>query len=202
MDKIKGWLTCRQLINLAAFGSTSKVRFFYFCSPVGLWSRRLPCPQSHRLAAGANSSGFSFFVENAFFIVASKASRPVENRMVPSGYWRTFTRVLTKWALSGLSRGRPGGRHFELCHSAWGLDADRQGVTIGSRFTLAQFAQSTTPPRTLRVSTNALVFFARCAGPRSTIRNIGCVAPTIRRLRNSMKTSALTPPFSLIMKRM
>ena len=53
-----------------------------------------------------------------------------------------------------------------------------------------------------RASTNALVFFARCAGPRSTIRNIGCVAPTIRRLRNSMKTSALTPPFSLIMKRM
>ena len=52
----------------------------------------------------------------------------------------------------------------------------------------------------LRVSTNALVFFARCAGPRSTIRNIGCVAPTIRRLRNSMKTSALTPPFSLIIE--
>jgi hypothetical protein len=57
-------------------------------------------PQAGRRA---DSSGFSFFVKNAFFIVASKASRPVENRMVPSGYWRTFTRVLTKWALSGLS---------------------------------------------------------------------------------------------------
>ena len=32
---------------------------------------------------------------------------------------------------------------------------------------------------------------------KSAYRNIGCVAPTIRRLRNSMKTSALTPPFFL-----
>src|SRR6266446_1978384 len=39
------------------------------------------------------------------------------------------------------------------------------------------------------------------AGPRSTIRKIARSAPVIRRLRNSMKTAALTPPFSLIMNR-
>jgi hypothetical protein len=45
------------------------------------------------------------------------------------------------------------------------------------------------------VSTKAFVFFARCAGPRSTIRKILRVSPNSSRLRNSMKTSAFTPPF-------
>jgi hypothetical protein len=59
--------------------------------------------------------------------------------------------------------------------------------TNSSGFLSGEFRKNSRsfPPR---VSTNALVFFARCAGPRSTIRNIGCVAPTIRRLRNSMKS--------------
>ncbi len=42
------------------------------------------------------------------------------------------------------------------------------------------------------VATNALVFFARCAGPRSTIRKIGHVAPTIRRLRTCSHQATLT----------
>ena len=53
------------------------------------------------------------------------------------------------------------------------------------------------PPR---LSTKALVFLARCAGPRSTIKNIFCVVPLSNRFRNSMNTPALTPP-SVIMKR-
>src|SRR5271165_5970580 len=36
------------------------------------------------------------------------------------------------------------------------------------------------------------------AGPRSTIKKIARLAPAIRRLRNSMNTAAVTPPFSLI----
>src|SRR6516162_8571950 len=46
---------------------------------------------------------------------------------------------------------------------------------------------------------NALVFFAIWAGPRSTMRKILFLEPIISRLRNSMKTPALTPPSSLIM---
>src|ERR1019366_9343686 len=53
-----------------------------------------------------------------------------------------------------------------------------------------------------RLSTNALVFLAIWAGPRSTIRKIMRLAPAIRRFKNSMKTAALTPPCCLIMKRM
>jgi len=62
-------------INLAGFGSTSKVRFFCFCSPVGLWSRRLLV----HISTGRPPSGFkrlSFFIENALFIVASKHRGP------------------------------------------------------------------------------------------------------------------------------
>ena len=51
------------------------------------------------------------------------------------------------------------------------------------------------------LSTKALVFLAMWAGPRSTIKKIARLAPAIRRLRNSMKTAAFTPPFSLIMNR-
>src|SRR6266852_6064516 len=38
-------------------------------------------------------------------------------------------------------------------------------------------------------------------GPRATIRKIARLAPAMRRLRNSMKTAALTPSFFLIMNR-
>jgi hypothetical protein len=50
-------------------------------------------------------------------------------------------------------------------------------------------------------ATNALVFLATCAGPRSTIRKMLFLDPIMSRLRNSMKTAALTPPFSFVMNR-
>src|SRR3984893_16238995 len=51
------------------------------------------------------------------------------------------------------------------------------------------------------VCTKALTFFARGAEPRSTIKKILRAAPLIRRFRNSMKTSALTLPLSMLMNR-
>jgi hypothetical protein len=49
------WLG-RQSLSIANevvrfFGSTSFVRFFWFCSPVGLWATRQRCPHFHRSAA-------------------------------------------------------------------------------------------------------------------------------------------------------
>src|SRR6516165_6725089 len=48
-------------------------------------------------------------------------------------------------------------------------------------------------------ATNAFVCFETWAGPLSTMRKILFFEPTMSRLRNSLKTSELTPPFSLIM---
>src|ERR1700722_18470279 len=92
------------------------------------------------------------------------------------------TTLLLKLALS-VTTMRPMVSAFKCFHtSSSGL---RSGEYGGRKNSFSR------PPS---VSTNALVFLARCAGPRSTIRKIVRVSPTSSRLRNSIKTSAFTPP--------
>ena len=65
-------------MKLSGFGSTSYVRFFCFCSPAGLWARRLPCPHFHRLGRRADLGGHGVVFDPAFVVVAADAARPVK----------------------------------------------------------------------------------------------------------------------------
>src|ERR1700729_4356806 len=69
-------------MKLSGFGSRGFVRFFWFCSAVGLWARLIPWPHFHSPRRRADLSGAFFIVavlDRSVLVVASDAPRPVED---------------------------------------------------------------------------------------------------------------------------
>ena len=66
-------------MNLSGFGSTSNVRFFWFCSPVGGVGKPEACPCRPQARRRADLSGVFRICDRSVLVVAADAAGPVED---------------------------------------------------------------------------------------------------------------------------
>src|SRR5271170_3292946 len=66
-------------MNLSGFGSTSNVRFFWFCSPVGGVGKPEACPCRPQARRRADLGGVFRISDRSVLIVAADAARPLED---------------------------------------------------------------------------------------------------------------------------